>query len=231
VQLFEEWGERDYGRPRRNMKQGMLPPKLAHMMVNMLGLKPRGTLLDPFCGSGTVLMEAALLDWKHLMATDKNAVAVKDTQVNMQWIKRRYGLDVDRNAFQCPIETLGNKIGLNKVQAIVTEPFLGQLLARPPNEQEVDRLIAELLPLYRTMLAVFAKILEPRGRVVFIMPQWLTAKGRTLTLPALEEKLPQGMRQLILLSSKTDSENNSRLVYNRPDQYVGREIVVLEKVA
>ncbi len=60
IQDYEEWNKRDYGRPHSDPKRGMLPPKLARMMVNLAGADGEGkTLLDPFCGSGTILMEAA----------------------------------------------------------------------------------------------------------------------------------------------------------------------------
>jgi len=36
-----------------------LPPKLARCMVNLARVPPGGTLLDPFCGTGGVLIEAA----------------------------------------------------------------------------------------------------------------------------------------------------------------------------
>ncbi|MEK7161052.1 MAG: hypothetical protein AAB724_03415, partial [Patescibacteria group bacterium] len=66
VQPFEEFSRRDFGRPGRDDVSGMLPPKLAMMMIN-LGIYDFGfqisdlTILDPFCGSGTILTEAMLL--------------------------------------------------------------------------------------------------------------------------------------------------------------------------
>src|SRR5690606_25237485 len=60
---------RDQGRPKRDAFVGMLPPKLAQMMINMAGpltadptqdlVQPR--ILDPFCGTGVILQEAMLL--------------------------------------------------------------------------------------------------------------------------------------------------------------------------
>lgn len=52
---------RDYGRPARDARVGMLPPKLAQIMLN-LSVKDEksGTVLDPFCGTGVLLQEAAL---------------------------------------------------------------------------------------------------------------------------------------------------------------------------
>src|SRR5690606_4224587 len=55
---------RDQGRPKRDAFVGMLPPKLALLMLNLAagGLDPEKShrVLDPFCGTGVVLQEAAL---------------------------------------------------------------------------------------------------------------------------------------------------------------------------
>ena len=72
VQDFASWNRRDYGRPFADPKSGMLPPKVARMAVNLAmraipALEPgstlRLTLLDPFCGMGTILGEALLAGW------------------------------------------------------------------------------------------------------------------------------------------------------------------------
>jgi tRNA G10 N-methylase Trm11 len=52
IQELEEFSKFDYGRPDRDTKQGMLPPKLARMMVNLSGTQFDATIYDPFCGSG-----------------------------------------------------------------------------------------------------------------------------------------------------------------------------------
>ncbi len=57
-----------------------LPPKLARACVNLLGIG-HGTVLDPFCGTGGILIEAGLMgfravgfdiDKKMIMASEKN---------------------------------------------------------------------------------------------------------------------------------------------------------------
>src|SRR3989344_1476705 len=109
VQAFEDWSERDYNRPRRDAKRGMLPPKLARMMVNMLGLPPHGNLLDPFCGSGTVLMEAVMLGWPKIIGADKSARAVEDAKSNLAWLTRQ---DFNQNTFTQSQEGMDDK-GIN----------------------------------------------------------------------------------------------------------------------
>src|SRR5690606_22324116 len=49
VQDFEDYGRRDYQRPVRDEEQGMIPPKVAQSMINLVNAPAGATLLDPFC--------------------------------------------------------------------------------------------------------------------------------------------------------------------------------------
>ena len=66
VQDVDEWTKRDRRKPYSDARKGMLPPKVARIMTNLaLGYSDEihsdsPVLYDPFCGTGTVLMEAAL---------------------------------------------------------------------------------------------------------------------------------------------------------------------------
>ena len=56
VQDIDAYSKRDQTRPARDAKVGMLPPKLAQILINLCGpLKPGSVVLDPFCGTGVVL--------------------------------------------------------------------------------------------------------------------------------------------------------------------------------
>ena len=228
VQLFEEWGERDYGRPRRNAKQGMLPPKLARMMVNMLGLSPQGTLLDPFCGSGTVLAEAALMGWTRLIGSDSAASAVVDTKTNIEWLREQSDFSGTLTMFQFRIEGLVKKIKPGSITVIVTEPFLGRPFTHPPRERELAEVVRTLQPLYLTSLSVFAELLAPGGRAVFLLPHWYTSPERHQELSGVLDHLPRALKLYPLLPSALS--RGQPLLYHRPGQYVGREIVAVERL-
>ena len=93
IQAFKTWSKRDFGRPRRDAKNGMLPPKLARMMINLSGVDPKkSTILDPFCGSGTVLMEAILMGFKEIVGSDIWQKAMDDTRMNMEWLIQEFQL-------------------------------------------------------------------------------------------------------------------------------------------
>ena len=56
VQDINAYTKRDQMRPARDAKVGMLPPKLAQILINLCGILPEGArVLDPFCGTGVVL--------------------------------------------------------------------------------------------------------------------------------------------------------------------------------
>ena len=55
LQPYAEFSKRDYDRPGRDDVSGMLPPKLAMMMINLSEPNQNDIILDPFCGSGTII--------------------------------------------------------------------------------------------------------------------------------------------------------------------------------
>jgi len=230
VQPFEEWGERDFGRPRRDAKAGMLPPKLARMMINMLGLDIQGSLLDPFCGSGTILTEAVLSGWPKVLGSDKDEGAVKNTLGNLGWIQSQVGKKFDYEAQTIAIESLDKFIAPESIHAIVTEPYLGPPLKSCPTLKEIKFIQAELLPIYANAFRAFSRALVPGGKVVMIIPRWLCSDGQIYTLPVFENKLPAGLSRLDIFRNFLKLANES-VVYSRPQQFVLREIILLEKVA
>ncbi len=100
VQDFEGLSFRDYNRPARDSHSGMIPPKLAQIMLN-IGLqgKTNQILLDPFCGSGTILMEAMLLGVKKIIGSDISEKAVKNSQKNLEWVQEKFHLS-KKNDFE-----------------------------------------------------------------------------------------------------------------------------------
>ena len=91
VQPFKDLSLRDYGRPVRDDLSGMLPPKLAQIMINLAQVDPeKAVIIDPFCGTGTILSEAVVLGYKNLFGSDISLKAVEDTRKNISWLKELY---------------------------------------------------------------------------------------------------------------------------------------------
>ncbi len=63
VQNIETYTEKDMSR-EKNLKTGILSPKLAQIMLNLVATSSDTVVLDPFCGSGIILQEAILRNFK-----------------------------------------------------------------------------------------------------------------------------------------------------------------------
>ncbi|MFA5061606.1 MAG: DNA methyltransferase [Patescibacteria group bacterium] len=217
VQPFEEFSFRDFGRPGRDDLSGMLPPKLAMMMINLAQCPKDGVLLDPFCGSGTILTEAMLLEYENLIGADNSEKAISDTQKNIEWIKDKFEVGASKvEIFQNDIKNLSKKVK-GGVSAIVTEPFLGNPLKGYETQSQLVVQMAELKELYLASFKEFYKILKPGGVVVFIIPCF-RYKNEWLKINCENEIKKIGFATEKLF------ENHTSLLYARPDQKIGREI-------
>jgi site-specific DNA-methyltransferase (cytosine-N4-specific) len=66
--------------------KGKFNPQVVRALGNILGLEPGDTLLDPFCGSGTTLVEAAHCGWS-AYGIDMNPLAVYVSQAKIGALK------------------------------------------------------------------------------------------------------------------------------------------------
>lgn len=217
VQDFADWSHRDYDRPARDAKRGMLPPKLARMMINLTGVTPeRATILDPFCGSGTVLMEAAVLGYHKLIGSDISGQAIADTKKNMDWLR---GEDIAFAEPELKESTAANTkafIDDLSVDAIATEPFLGAPRQGSESRTEIERVVAHLAGLYEESFATLAKLLKPGGVMVIASPVHYIGRD-AFPVPTRDILTNLGMIERPIAEEA--------IIYHRPGQYVGREIV------
>ncbi len=257
VQPFEAFGARDFGRPGRDDLSGMLPPKLALMMLNIATKSPGvGTdcnpslLLDPFCGSGTILTEAMLLGYTKLIGSDVSEKAIEDSRKNVEWVQGNWKLET-RNwgseLFQSDIKNISQKITPASIDSIVTEPYLGKPLKGNELPEQLMAQKDELKKLYLESFQQFFTILKPGGRVVFVIPRFRTnhfapsparrapsndwggevrgggSNNGWLIIDCVEEIKKLGFLVVPLLPQ------HDFLLYARSDQRVGREIWRFEK--
>lgn len=234
VQEFEELSFRDYGRPVRSMRVGLMPPKLAKIMINLAGVNEEATILDPFCGFGTILGEAMLLGYRNIIGSDINLKILAGAKENLEWLIKNYELRImNYKLLQLDVRRLSKRLSPCSVDAIITEPYLGPLLSGDEPQEKIEQIIKELSDLYLAAFREFKKILKPNGRIVILFPVFHTASGDIL-MPILEKikkigfnvanPLPNELKKYKFL--KITPRNS--IFYFRPGQFVRREILIFK---
>lgn len=222
IQSFADWSFRDYERPGRDARRGMLPPKLAKMMLN-IAARTRDIsqlhIYDPFCGSGTMLIEAGLLGTKKATGSDLARAAVDDANKAVVWARGQFDFGTLVDIFCHDATVLPRHIKPESVDVIVTEPFLGRPLRAGERSTPEEKL--ELVSLYKKMLAALFPLLAPGGVVVLALP----FQTKPFELLPLKEII--GDTPLVLDPLTPEHET---VLYMRDDQRTGRQIVRLVKI-
>ncbi|MEK7530057.1 MAG: hypothetical protein AAB570_03990 [Patescibacteria group bacterium] len=183
VQDFEQWGARDYGRPSRDAVRGMLPPKLARMMVNLSRGEPSThTLLDPYCGVGTILSEAAEIGYRKLVGSDKDVSAVEATRENLAFLSSARGSDIDAQLIHAKAESLATFLAPRSVDRIVTEVHLGPPRDGSESRVELEMRMDKLVPMYTEGFRAFSHILSTNATLVMAFPAY-PVDGSTVEAP------------------------------------------------
>lgn len=215
VQNITNYAKRDQARPARDARVGMLPPKLAQILINLCGpLKPGARILDPFCGTGVVLQEAYLMGYEPY-GTDLEPRMVEYSKKNLDWLGcKNYELEEgDATSYEW-----------SKIDAVAAEAFLGSPMSQPPAEIKLKQ---EKLRCKEIILG-FLKNLAAQTRestpVVVAVPAWLRPGGTYSRLNLLDEveKLGYNVKKFKNLSEQD-------LLYYREGQIVARDIIVLRK--
>lgn len=231
VQDIEAYAARDQARPARDARVGMLPPKLAQVIVNLASGKleqksetaeqrHRIRLLDPFCGTGVVLQEAMLMGYS-VIGTDIEPRMVDYSKRNLQWlVDQNPGLenfaDVEvGDATDCKWPGFS---------VVASEVYLGRPLAQIPESQQLQKIINDANTITKKFLLNLSGQLKPGQRMCLALPAWQVNADKFKHLPVIDQITDMGYNYL-------DFEHVSKddLVYYRRDQVVGRKLVILEK--
>ena len=267
VQNITAYTRRDRHRPKRDAFVGMLPPKLAQIMLNLAlgaelltrqrshnnsatrsdsslsdksivlrtalpdafdleetaGSRAAVTILDPFCGTGTVLQEA-LLRGCDVVGSDLSQKMVDYTTENLAWLQ---------STFTAPSRPVGRVIDIHQADAtthhwpnsenltaVVCETYLGQPFSAPPASQKLAEVAGNCNHIITGFLANIRPQLAPNTPLCIAVPAWYDASGHATHLPLIKNLQQLGYYQL----------NRTPLIYRRPDQIVARELLVLKPI-
>ncbi|MBR3172896.1 methyltransferase domain-containing protein [Candidatus Saccharibacteria bacterium] len=213
IQDIEAYARRDQKRPARDAKVGMLPPKLAQILINLCGpLKQNVTILDPFCGTGVVLQEALLMGYK-AYGTDISERMIEYSKKNLEYFKfNNYDLEVG--------DAVTHK-WQKKIDAVACEGYLGKPFSKIPTEMDLKKQKQECGSIILGFLKNLASQIKSDTPVVMAIPAWLREDGSYERLKILDE--------IEKLGYNIDNKSREGLVYRREGQIVARDIIILRK--
>ncbi len=232
-----EFQKRDIYKPNQR-KIFAIPPRIARIMVNLSGCAPEKTLLDPFCGVGTILIEA-LLEKAKVVGMDVNNWCVKAANENLDWLSREYRLkDTDFRVIQGDVKKIVQKIGQDNVDCIVSEPDLGPALKQIPTGPYAQKIIQKLEPLFYGFIQDAFMVLKTNGRLVIVTPYIVTRSGHVVTMPIGEKMEALGFKRVKAFTEDMFSKDIPELkelvdlhsLVEIDDRHkIGREIHVYDK--
>jgi tRNA (guanine10-N2)-dimethyltransferase len=227
-QDIEAYTARDQARPKRDAQVGMLPPKLAQIIVNMTVTTTNplhgSVLLDPFCGTGVILQEAKLMGFD-IKGSDLETRMVDYTTQNLSWLSRQ-----PWSNFQLPAEGAGGLVTTADATTyewspppnfIACETYLGRPFSHQPDPETLRKVMQDVDTIHKKFLQNVARQTQPGFRMTIAVPAWHTANAikHLKTLDSLEEL---GYNRV-----KYSHASDKDLVYHREGQIVGRELVTL----
>ena len=219
VQDIEAYSGRDQARPARDAKVGMLPPKLAQILINLCGNLPEGgRLLDPFCGTGVVLQEALMMGYK-AYGTDISERMVEYSKKNLEWFVNKNGLD-DKD-ITLSVGDATNFCWQQPIDAVACEGYLGHPMSMVPTEMKLKAEKQECRAIILGFLKNLAKQIKSGTPVVIACPAWLRENGEYSRLEILDE--------IDETWYNVDNKSREGLFYHRDGQIVARDIIILRK--
>ncbi|MEI6266390.1 MAG: hypothetical protein WCP14_00675 [bacterium] len=226
VQDYKAYSKRDFGRPKRDGRNGMLPPKLAQIMINLASVSLASSLYDPFCGSGTILQEALFLGYRDIFASDIEKKNIDDTKENLEWLYTRFGMP------KVPEEKIFVSDALEPTKMISTKAIVGEGYLGEPIKRRRDKALSDASKLSQFYIKIFESLkkqMPEDGTIVLAIPFFIVDK-EYFYLTIIEEIESLGLELIDYIPEGLGVRRFGRgnLTYSRADQFVGREILVVK---
>ena len=202
--------------------------KLARSLIFLSQVQEGGTILDPFCGTGTILLQG-LIQGIEVIGIDKDPKCFRASKENLNQLSMQFPakdkMKEKWKVFRYDSRYLSS-ILTNKVDAIVTEPYLGPFLKEIPETDEAEVIMQELEALYISVLKASNPFLKSDSRVIMIVPEYQYNNNMSI-LPDLVS---------IARECSLKLENQSKflsvklpVVIGRQHNIIGRKLAIFTK--
>jgi tRNA (guanine10-N2)-dimethyltransferase len=243
VQDIESYTRRDRGRPKRDAKVGMLPPKLAQIIINLsVGSLPADklesicdipagepiprkligkTILDPFCGTGVILQEAILMGYESA-GTDLEQRMIDYTKINLEWLSGIYAEQFT------PSELTSGDATVHKwqqpVHFVASETYLGRPCTSTPTAEILAQTVSDCNLIIKKFLRNIHGQLQPNTRLCLAIPAWQIGRRQFKRLPLIDQISDLGYNRVSF-----EHVRDEDLIYYRDDQIVARQLLVITR--
>lgn len=224
IQDINAYASRDQNRPKRDARVGMLPPKLAQIIINLANSlqssqKLQQKILDPFCGTGVILQEALIMGYD-VYGTDIDPRMLEYSKINLDWLHKQLPLNFTNQIYLLETGDSCNVIW-QQFDTIATETYLGSPFSVKPNAERLNEVIKNTNTIHKKFLQNVTKQTKPGFRMCIAVPAWFSNIGLK-RLPILDQLTDMGYTRMSFVHAQ-----DKDLIYHRENQIVGRELVVL----
>lgn len=221
-QDINSYSFRDRERPKRDSRVGMLPPKLAQIIINLAtGPNKDGLLLDPFCGTGVILQEALLMGYR-VEGTDLDQRMIDYSTTNIEWLTKNY--KITRSDHNLEIGDATNHVWGERIDFIASEAYLGQAFTRQLTDNEIAQNIANTNLIIKKTLQNISKQVSGGTRICLAVPAYHTSRGDFKHLGFIDSIEELGYNRV-----RFEHLENDDLLYFRENQFVARELLVITR--
>lgn len=243
IQDIDDYAIRDRDRPKRDTKVGMLPPKLAQIIINLATGRYQNrrankstaraaqdvqTVLDPFCGTGVVLQEAMLMGYG-VYGTDIEPRMIEYSESNLNWLTTSWTSPPPR---LCEIGDATDHRWGPIFNYVACESYLGRPFTTLPTPDVLRQTVSDCNLIITKFLRNLHGQLPDGARLCIAVPAWQTRPGIFTHLPLTGQSSNQSVDSIKELGYNRISFEHARrddLVYRRDDQIVARELLILTK--
>lgn len=244
VQDIEAYTRRDRQRPKRDTRVGMLPPKLAQIIINLAAGKlpgdklasicdiPAGqtiprpdlgqTVLDPFCGTGVILQEALLMGYG-IYGTDLEPRMIDYSQTNLNWLSKLYP-SLPETDYRLEAGDATSHTWTPPLDMVAAETYLGRPFTATPPSEVLAQTITDCNLIIKKFLRNIDSQLQAGTRLCLAVPAWQTQPGQFKHLPLIDQIELLGYNRV-----KFEYVQDSDLLYYREGQIVARELLVITR--
>ena len=222
-QNITAYARRDQKRPARDAFVGMLPPKLAQILINLATqTSTRGRILDPFCGTGTILQEALLMGYE-VYGTDLSPKMIEYSERNLNWLSQIQNLNTPQ--FTTAVGDATTFSWQPPINFVASEIYLGQPLSSPPSSIQLQQLQQNARQLLLDFLANIHPQIPENTILALAIPAWRRPNNSFSRLQCLDDIKNLGYN-VVKFKHATPLD----LLYFREHQVVARQIIVLRKI-